>query len=226
MQSTALRIAPTRPRPGLVDPLINALVLDDSDFDRRRLRRMTREAAMPLILDEAESIEALRAALDEDVFDVIFIDYRLPEGDGLLAQQLIRAHPRHAHCPTIMLAGNDDPEVGLKALRMGCSEYLLKTRLTVDTLRDTVNEAIDKAKAQVAGTRQREEVAARVRQTVVHQVCVALQPEVAGVMRSARSIRSAASEETFELHDELEALETRCIGLWGLLASLETDLPE
>jgi PleD family two-component response regulator len=225
MQTTALRTEAPRPRSANLDPLINAIVLDDSTFDRRRLRRMSREAGLPLLLDEVDSIDALQKALDDEVFDVVFLDYRLPVGNGLIAHDVVRKHPRHAECPTIMLAGNDDPDVGLQALRMGSSDYVLKSRLTADGLRDVVNSAIAKAERQSLGALQRHELAVRLRQSLLTQVSVAIQPEVAGVVRTARSIRTSLAADDINLQSELEALEARCLGLWALVSSLEVDVP-
>lgn len=146
MQTAVLEIDRSVLRPLLGEPLITALILDDCKFDRRRIRRMTDHMGLPILLDEVTSIAALRQILDEERFDVILLDYRLGEGDGLQALTLVQAHPAHRHCPVIMLAGGDDPDVARQALHLGCFGYLSKTQLTTQGLRHAVIAALDGAK--------------------------------------------------------------------------------
>ena len=145
MHTAVLDIDQNFQRPLLGEPLISALILDDSKFDRRRIRRMSRDMGLPMLLDEVASITALRRILDEESFDLIFLDYLLGEGDGLQALTLVQTHPAHRHCPVIMLAGGDDPDVAVQALRRGCSGYLSKAQLTAQGLRHAVVAAIDAA---------------------------------------------------------------------------------
>ena len=226
MPIAALDIDRTTLRPIHGEPLINALILDDNKFDRRRLRRMSRDIGMPIFLDEVGSIDALREVLDEDNFDVIFLDYRLAEGDGLQALTIVQNHPAHANCPTIMLAGGDDPDIAVQALRMGCSDYLSKSQLTADGLRRAVVAAIEKADMAASSLRRKTEMAAQLSQTIMAQFRVSLQPELAGVVRNIRSVRSSLDDTALNLPQELEAIEARCVGLWSLLSKLGTPKPD
>lgn len=146
MQTAALDIDRTLSPPMLGEPLINALILDDSTFDRRRICRISRDMGLSIVLSEIAAISALCPILDADRFDLIFLDYRLAEGDGLQALALVQNHPAHTHCPTIMLAGGDDPDVASRALLRGCSAYLAKSQLTAQGLRGAVMAALAEAK--------------------------------------------------------------------------------
>jgi PleD family two-component response regulator len=145
MQTATLDITPTFQRTRLSDPVITALILDDNKFDRRRIGRISRDMGLPILLDEVASITALCQVLDEERFDLIFLDYLLGEGDGLQALKLVQAHPAHRHCPVIMLAGGDDPGLAVRALQRGCADYLSKSQLTAQGLRRAVVAAIDGA---------------------------------------------------------------------------------
>lgn len=102
MQSAA--IDQSRTRVTVTGQAINALIRDDSKFDRKR--RMTRDSGLPIYLDEVTALDGLRALLDE--FDVILLNYRLNTGDGIEALAMVRTHPRNAMCPTIMNPERDD----------------------------------------------------------------------------------------------------------------------
>ena len=71
------------PEGGAFPPVIKALLLDDSTFDRARIRRLGQKTDLALQLDEVSSIAEMKDAVARQVFDLIMIDYRLPQGDGL-----------------------------------------------------------------------------------------------------------------------------------------------
>lgn len=126
---------------------LNAVVLDDNSFDRRRLKRMAERTGLAITFTDAHSLKRLEARLDDGRFDLVFLDYRLPEGDGLEALRMVRSHPGSRDAAAIMISGTAEPEVAVAAMKSGCQDYLAKDRLAVPTLR----RAIDEAMAQRAG---------------------------------------------------------------------------
>ncbi len=67
--------------------------------------------------------EALKK-LQSGRFDVIVMDYELPDNeDGQLVQTLHKAVP---HCPIIVITSVDSPDLALKILLSGASDYLPK----------------------------------------------------------------------------------------------------
>ena len=69
--------------------------------------------------------EAL-AILDRQSVDLILTDLSMPVLDGYRTTQLIRQRPALAHVPIVAVTAyalNDENEA---ALRMGCTEYLIK----------------------------------------------------------------------------------------------------
>ena len=58
------------------------LIVDDQRFDRMRIKRLCGGLDFPTRLAEAESLAALAQQLDEGEFDLILLDYNLPDGDG------------------------------------------------------------------------------------------------------------------------------------------------
>ena len=74
---------------------ISILILDDNQFDRKRIRRMFESIGSGFHLSEVESLDALSLNLDSKDFDVVLIDFQLPQGDGLEALAQIQRE-----CPT------------------------------------------------------------------------------------------------------------------------------
>lgn len=69
----------------------------------------------------------IAAALEQTAVhrpDVVVIDYRLPDGDGVIATRKIRELVPNAR--VVMLTGMDDPATRAEALEAGCSAFVAK----------------------------------------------------------------------------------------------------
>jgi DNA-binding NtrC family response regulator len=113
---------------------VKALLLDDSTFDRARIRRMSHKTALMVDLTEVASIAALKESVAREVFDLILIDYRLPQGDGLEVLAHIQASTLNHDAATIMITGDGDMETAVTAMRNGCHDFLAKEAMTADQL--------------------------------------------------------------------------------------------
>ncbi len=75
-------------------------------------------------VETATTAEEAVAKLQTGRFDVIVMDYELPDNaGGELVQTLHKAVP---HCPIIVITSVDSPELALKILLSGASDYLPK----------------------------------------------------------------------------------------------------
>ncbi|RTL44038.1 MAG: response regulator [Candidatus Melainabacteria bacterium] len=75
-------------------------------------------------VETATNAEEALAKLQTGRFDVIVMDYELPDNiNGELVQTLHKAVP---HCPMIVITSVDSPELALKILLSGASDYLPK----------------------------------------------------------------------------------------------------
>lgn len=70
----------------------------------------------------AEGIEIARRELP----DVILVDMQMPEMDGLSATRLLRADPRTAAIPVIVVTASAMREDRTRAFEAGCSGYITK----------------------------------------------------------------------------------------------------
>jgi signal transduction histidine kinase len=92
---------------------------------------------------------AALAALDEEVADVVVLDVRMPEMDGI--ETLRRIKESHPRVEVVMLTGHADLNSALEGMRFGFFDYLTKPV--------EISELVDKI--QEAGRRRRgEEIAA------------------------------------------------------------------
>lgn len=98
------------------------LVVDDEEMIRFAFEEFLKdEGYLPLLAGDAES--ALEQMKSHDP-EIIFLDYRLPDRDGLeLLEEIRRIDPR---IPIILMTAFGAMDVAIKAMQLGAYEYLIK----------------------------------------------------------------------------------------------------
>ncbi|MEX2487865.1 MAG: response regulator transcription factor [Nitriliruptoraceae bacterium] len=115
-------------------PAVRVLLVDDHEVVRQGLRLLL-ETALGLTVDEAGSGPQALAQAREHRPDVVLLDARMPEHDGIWTLRALRdAHP---DLPVIMLSTYDSSEYVEGAITHGAAGYLLK-----DASSDQLLEAI------------------------------------------------------------------------------------
>lgn len=129
---------------------IRALLIDDSQFDRARIRRMSDNMQLPILLDEVDSIDEMDSALGKADYDLVLIDYRLPVGDGMVALDHLLRNSRNRDAGKIMITGNEAVETAVQAMRAGCHDFLSKDRMNPEVLRQAMLNAMSTAMGRMA----------------------------------------------------------------------------
>ena len=129
-----------------VPTTVRALLLDDSSFDRARIRRLSRQSGMDIEIDEVGSIRELEAAVKRDRYDLVLVDYRLPEGDGMQALDHVLRDPRNRDAGKIMITGNGAMETAVQAMRGGCHDFLTKDEMDAEALHNAMRNAMTLAR--------------------------------------------------------------------------------
>lgn len=127
------------------------LVVDDSEVDRERIRR--------LLGADFSVIEATTASEGLDVcrmieVDCVLLDYRLPDQDGteILADLIERG------LPVLMLTGHGSEAIAVEAMKRGALDYLIKDELAREGLRRAVGNALEKVSLRRQVSRQQAEL--------------------------------------------------------------------
>jgi len=101
-------------------------IADDHSLVRQGLRRYLDTAEDINVVGEAATgVEAI-SLVDQAEPDVILLDIRMPEMDGLEAARAIR--DRYPDVGVIMLTAYDDRQFVVEAVRSGARGYVLKAR--------------------------------------------------------------------------------------------------
>lgn len=105
-----------------------ALVVDDSRVARVTLKKKLEQYG--LAVDMAESAQEAIDYLHQNRADIIFMDYMMPEVDGLEATRRIKADPSIHNVPVIICSGREDDDYSDQARALGASDILAKPPAT------------------------------------------------------------------------------------------------
>ena len=120
------------------------LIVDDSSSDRTIYRRYLRQ-------DPHQAYDIAEVSLAEQGlelcrhkrFDIILLDFRLPDMSGLQVLNILREH--YPHTAVIMLTGHGDEQIAVRAMKGGAQDYLVKDGLNPDILQRTIRNVIHQA---------------------------------------------------------------------------------
>ena len=102
---------------------IKLLVADDHEVVRTGLRSLLADTEVKVVAEVTTGADAVKYALDNDP-DVVLMDIRMPDGDGLTALGRIKLDK--PDLPILILSTFDNPTYIARAVALGASGYLLK----------------------------------------------------------------------------------------------------
>jgi len=125
---------------------IKMLIADDHEVVRSGLKSLVAGTDIKVVAEAASGEAAVRLALKHEP-DVVLLDIRMPDGDGLNA--LGRIKLERPNMPVLILSTYDNPTYVARAVALGANGYLLK-----GASRDKLLEAIRlAAQGQTSWTR-------------------------------------------------------------------------
>ena len=162
------------------DGTIKILHLEDDENDASLIEAQLRRGGFRSSIRRVETGEAFEAALLGDSFDVILVDYNLPNYDGrravLLSQKL------RVDVPVIVISGMVGEEAAVECLHLGAVDYVLKHRPArfVPAVERALREAAERRNGARAEALEREAAETRVR--AAEQVRLAIEAAPAGMI--------------------------------------------
>ena len=116
--------------------MIKILIADDQELIRQSLQIILGAEPGLEVLDSVENGKEVIRSIRKEKPDVILMDIRMPEMDGVICTQIIKEN--YPAIKIIILTTFDDDEYVFNALKYGASGYLLKgiqTRELVEAIR-------------------------------------------------------------------------------------------
>jgi signal transduction histidine kinase len=125
---------------------LELLLVDDDAIDRMAICRALAKADLAVQVTEVTNAEEAIARLGSHSYDCVFLDYRLPEQDGLSLIRQLRADG--VTIPLVVLTGQGDEQIAVDLMKAGASDYLVKTRVSPDRLALLLRNALRVYKAE------------------------------------------------------------------------------
>src|SRR5258708_26254069 len=107
---------------------LRILLLEDDSRDAGLIQDVLEADNFVCDVIRAQTRAEFLAALDDDAIDLILADYTLPSFDGLSA--LMLASSARSDLPFIIVSGTLGEEVAIEALKIGATDYVLKTGMS------------------------------------------------------------------------------------------------
>jgi PAS domain S-box-containing protein len=106
---------------------LRILYLEDDPKDAELVQAKLEAEGVACEVTRVETRADFLASLEQDGFDLILADHSLPSFDGISALKL--AVENRPEMPFIFVSGTMGEEVAIEALKIGATDYVLKTRL-------------------------------------------------------------------------------------------------
>jgi PAS domain S-box-containing protein len=123
---------------------LHLLVVSDDPEDGRLIEQLAAsglrgtEVAVKRIGDIGEALPAI----ENGGYDLLILDARIGDTSGLAVLGAAKRNP--ADTPIIFLTDDGDDETAVAAMRAGAADYLVKSRVSADLLRNAIRYAFDR----------------------------------------------------------------------------------
>ncbi len=122
---------------------IKILLIEDDEDDYLLLKKILHKIPQTdYELYWAHSYNDAINELKQDKYDIYLADYRLGEKTGI--DFIKHAQSLGSKCPFILLTGVGDEDLGIRALRAGADDYLIKSNITSPMLERAIRYAIER----------------------------------------------------------------------------------
>lgn len=153
-----------------MEETLKILIVDDDDVDRMAVRRALKTAGVEIVLTEAVDCKSAIAELKNTAFDCIFLDYRLPDRDGLSLVNDLRQDS--VRTPIVVLTGQGDEQIAVDLMKAGATDYLPKSKVSPDRLSRILRNAVRlyRLEQEAETAKQQQEQLSRQREDFVYRL--------------------------------------------------------
>lgn len=120
------------------------LLVDDSKTMRNIQRKAMSILGDVQCVDAADGVEAMNCIQSQPGFDLILIDWNMPNMDGITLISRIRETDKHT--PLVMCTTESEKVRVMEAIKAGANNYVVKP-FTAEALVERVRQTLDKLKA-------------------------------------------------------------------------------
>ncbi|MEH2304814.1 ATP-binding response regulator [Nostoc sp.] len=139
-----------------MEETLKILVVDDDEVDRMVVRQGLTIAGIQMELSEVGDGNDAFSALSSTAYDCVFLDYDLPNQDGLSLIQRLRFS--EIKVPIVVLTGQGDEQMSVELIKAGATDYLSKSRISPENLAQVLRSAIRIYRAEMQAALAKEQL--------------------------------------------------------------------
>lgn len=211
--------------------LCKVLIIDDCEEDSAVYQRYLRGDRTSLQYEIQVTLTAEDALVicENEAFDVILLDYELPQLSGLEFLDWSKTQEL-SDVAIIMLSAYGDESLAVRALKQGAQDYLVKQSLTADILTNSIRSSLTqiRLKRQLQQSQERQQlisnIALRIRDTL--DLTQVLETSVVEIRKLLKCDRVLIFQQLEQNHQELvaESVHPNCQASAPILAKLQGSL--
>jgi signal transduction histidine kinase len=219
-----------------------ALLVEDNPGDAFLVQEQLTQAGSSFDVRSADHLSAAMESVAVDQPDVVLLDLDLPDSRG--TETIRRMVQKVPNVPVLVVTGQDDEQLAVRAVQQGAQDYLLKNRLHGGSLARAIKYAIERQSLLMALHQSREQqlhfkdqllshVSHELRSPLscIHQFVTIVLDGLSGpvtvdqrecldtVLKSANQLRSMVDDllETATIEAGKLRLEFRCVAIKDLI---------
>nr|WP_262914562.1 hybrid sensor histidine kinase/response regulator [Pontibacter vulgaris] len=116
------------------------MIIDDDLVDQMAIRRSLKKSIPHAVIYTSKTAEQGLELLKQHIFDCIFIDFKLPDMDGLALMEAIRN--TGVDIPVLIVTSHGDERIAAQAILKGAADYIPKGLLTPEGIYHSLLNAI------------------------------------------------------------------------------------
>jgi len=120
---------------------LNVLIVDDDKVDQELVLRALRKSHLDVSIDTAKTVDEGLDLYQEHSYDIILLDYRMPERDGTEMIYELTQLPTSSNTAIVMMSSSEDEKLAIDCLKAGAHDFLMKSEVTGVRLRRAVLQA-------------------------------------------------------------------------------------
>lgn len=127
---------------------LRVLIVEDNEDDAELLLRALQRGGFDPIFRRVETPEDMRAALEQDNWDIVISDWAMPRFDATAAYSVLQE--KTLDLPFIIVSGTIGEDTAVKALKAGVHDFMTKGQLTrlIPAIERELREAANRKEAR------------------------------------------------------------------------------
>ena len=143
-----------------MDTPLRVLLIEDSESDAALIIRQLKKADYAVTPERVETAAQMTAALEQQAWDCVIADYRLPQFDAPAALAVLQS--TGLDLPFIVVSGTIGEETAVALMKAGAHDYLMKDKLA------RLAPAVKRELAEAQSRRERQRAEQRFQSLIEH----------------------------------------------------------